>query len=591
MQAPFQEDQNAQSFDLVKYLVLLWHWAWLIILAIVVAAAGAYLISKLVPPVYQAKTTILVDMAPSNKSLDYSTLMLSSQLTQTYSQMVTKTPILNEVAARLGLEKLDPKTISAKPVTNTQLINIFAEDTNPKLAADIANMLVVVFADVVRSMQETRFSASELSLQTQMKDIENKIKLANAQLSDTMNITDKNRLETMIANYSQTYAGLLQSYEQVRLAKAETLSSIVLIEPADAPLDPVRPRTLMNVAIAGLVSAILAAGLIIGFDLLNDIVKTPEEITKKLGLPVLGVIPHYKNNNGTPIAESQPLSPITEAFRNLRTNIKYAGAGLEVPLHSFIVTSAMEGEGKTDVLVNLGIVLAQNRLRVLLMDADLRRPALHRRLGVDNMVGLSQVFVHPELGMHFSLQPTRIPGITVVTAGESPPNPSELLGSQLMGSILEELKQKYDILLIDTPPALAVTDAAVILPYVEGILLVIKPGSTGMAPLQRMINQFRQLNANLLGVVLNDINIRHSSYGYYYKHYKYFNGYSSKNGSKKTSKKGSARLDQDKKNGSSSSDQTKSNGTSRSNQMVPNKGLKSPLQRMIQSLFLIFKDI
>jgi polysaccharide biosynthesis transport protein len=585
MQAPFQEDQNSQSFDLVKYLVLLWHWAWLIVLAVVVAAASAYFISKLIPPVYQAKTTILVDMAPSNKSLDYSSVMLSSQLTQTYSQMLMKTPILDEVAARLGLGKVDPKTIIAKPVTNTQLINIFAEDNNPKMAADIANMLVVVFADVVSSMQETRFSASELSLQTQMKDIENKIKLANAQLADALNITDKNRLETMIANYSQTYAGLLQSYEEVRLAKAETLSSIVQIEPAAAPLDPIRPRTLMNVVLAGFVSAILAAGMIIGFDLLNDTIKTPEEITAKLGLPVLGVIPHYRKLNGTPITESQPLSPITEAFRTLRTNIKYAGAGLGIPLHSFIVTSAMQGEGKTDVLVNLGIVLAQNKLRVLLMDADLRRPALHRRLGVDNMVGLSQVFVHPELGMHFSLQPTRIPGITVVTAGESPPNPSELLGSQLMGSILEELKQKYDILLIDTPPALAVTDAAVILPYVEGILLVIKPGSTGMAPLQRMINQFRQLNANLLGVVLNDINIRHSAYGYYYKHYKYFNGYSGKNGSRKTNKKGAARYKQGKKNISSTSNPASETGTSHSVQMNQVKSLKNPLQRVIQWFF------
>ena len=322
MQAPFQEDKNAQSFDLVKYLVLLWHWAWLIVLAIVVAVAGAYFVSKMIPPVYQAKTTILVDMAPSNKTLDYSSVMLSSQLTQTYSQMLMKTPILDEVAARLGLMKLDPETITAKPVTNTQLINIFAEDTDPKLAADIANMLVVVFADMVTSMQETRFAASELSLQTQMKDIENKIKQANAQLTDAMTQTDKDRLETMIANYSQTYAGLLQSYEQVRLAKAETLSSIVQIEPASPPIDPVRPRTLMNVAVAGLVSAFLAVGLIIGFDLLNDTVKTPEEVTEKLGLPVLGVIPHYRSHNGKPITESQPLSPITEAFRTLRTNIK-----------------------------------------------------------------------------------------------------------------------------------------------------------------------------------------------------------------------------------------------------------------------------
>jgi capsular exopolysaccharide synthesis family protein len=544
MQAPVFEDQNSESIDLVKYLVLLWHWAWLIVLAAIIAAVGAYFVSTMFPPVYQAKTTVLVDMTPSNNSLDYSTLMMNSQLTQTYAQMLTKTPILDEVAARLGVTTVDSKSIIAKPVTNTQLINIFAESTDPNLAAAIANMLVIVFADKVNSLQETRFSASEQSLQAQMTDIENQIKAANDQLLTIEDPAEKDRLGTMIANYNQTYAGLLQSYEQVRLVKAQTLSSIVQIEPAVTPVVPVRPRTLLNVAIAGLVSAILASGLIVGINLLNDTVKTPEEIVDKLGLPVLGVISHYKNNNGIPITELEPLSPITEAFRTLRTNVKYARAGLDIPLRSIIVTSAMPSEGKTEVLVNLGVVLAQNKLRVLLMDADLRRSALQSRLGLDNMIGLSQIFVHPELGISYSLQPTRIHGLTAITAGDSPPNPSELLGSQLMGTILEQLKSNYDLILIDTPPALAVTDAAVMLPYVDGVLLVVRPGSTHMASLRRMVSQFHQLNANLLGVVLNDINLGNSSYGYYYKHYNYYNNYASKDGSKKTRKIGARHSNQ-----------------------------------------------
>jgi succinoglycan biosynthesis transport protein ExoP len=475
------------------------------------------------------------------------------------------------------LTGLDPKTITAKPVTNTQLINIFVESTNQELAADVANMLVAVFADQIRTLQEIRFSASEQSLQAQMSDIENKINEANEQLSTAKIQSERDRLETTIANYSQTYAGLLQSYEQVRLSKAQTLSSIVQIEPADTPVDPVRPRTLMNVAIAGIVSAILACGLIIGFDLLNDTVRTPEQIVGKLGLPVLGVISHYKNNDAIPITVSQPMSPITEAFRTLRTNVKYAGAGLDIPLRSIIVTSALPGEGKTDVLVNLGIVLAQNKLRVLLIDADLRRPALHRRLGLDNLIGLSQIFVHPELGISYSLQPTRISGLTAITAGDSPPNPSELLGSQLMGTILEQLKINYDVLLIDTPPALAVTDAAVILPYVEGMLLVIKPGTSSMAPLRRLVTQFQQLNANMLGVVLNDINLRSSSYGYYYKHYKYQNTYDSPEGSKKSRKKRQTTSKQFEKNSSS-------------NQMFPIEGTLNPLQKVIKSISVVFRN-
>ncbi len=525
MQVSMNEDRNTDSIDLVKYLLLLWHWAWVIVLAFAIAGIATYFISRLIPPVYQAKTTVLVDMAPSNKIIDYSSLQLSSQLTQTYSQMITKSPVLEEVAKRLGMVEVDPKTISAKPVASTQLITILTESTNPQQAADIANMMVTVFADQVQSLQATRFSASEESLQSQMTDIQTKIKEANDQLAITTDATEKDRLETMIANYSQTYSGLLQSFEQVRLSEAQTVSSIVQIEPAVVPNVPIKPRVLLNVAIATLLTAVLACGAVIGVDMLNDTIKTPEEIANKIGLPVLGAISHHSRDDGAPITESQPLSPISEAFRALRTNVKYAGAGLEKPLRSILVTSAQPGEGKTEILVNLGIVLAQNKTRVLLMDADLRRPALHRRLELDNLIGLSQIFVHPELGMSYSFQPTRINGLSAITSGDTPPNPSELLGSQQMGSIMQELKDTYDIILVDTPPALAVTDAAVLLPYIDGVLLVIKPGVTNLAAIQRLVGQFRQLNAYILGVVLNDINLANSSYGYYYKHYKYYNDY------------------------------------------------------------------
>jgi len=550
MQVPVSEDKNSESIDLVKYIVLLWHWAWLLILVVVIASGATYFISKMIPPVYQAKTTILVDMASSNNSSDYNTLLLNSQLTQTYSQMMIKSPVLSEVSTRLALAKIDPKAVIAKPVTNTQLINILAESTDPMLAAEIANMIVTVFAEQVQSMQTTRFSASEASLKAQMADIDNKIKVANNQLSTTTDSTESVRLETMIANYSQTYAGLLQSYEEIRLAEAQTSSNIVQIEPASIPIEPIRPKLLQNIALAALVSGLLAAGLIVGLDMMNDTVKTPAEVSEKLGLSVLGVISHYKSIDGIPITESQPLSPVSEAFRTLRTNLKYAGAGLEKPLYSIMVTSALPGEGKTEVLVNLGVVLAQNGLRVLLVDADLRRPALHRRLGLDNLVGLSQTFVHPELGMDYSFQPTRISGLSAITSGDSPPNPSELLGSQTMGTILEGLKTQYDIVLVDTPPALAVTDATAMLPYVEGVLLVVKPGSTHLAPLRRVVEQFNQLDNKLMGVVFNDINLRSSAYGYYYQHHKYYNHYVNKDGSKPSREKSSSNTKLTKRIGS-----------------------------------------
>jgi capsular exopolysaccharide synthesis family protein len=528
MQTSEFNEQNSEHVDLIKYLVLFWHWSWLIILVVVIACGAAYFVSIRIPPIYEAQTTVLVNMASSNQSSDFGFVMLNSQLTQTYSQMLTKKPVLDEVASRLGLIKVDPKTITAKPVSNTQLINIFVESTDPRLAADIANTLVTVFSDQVQSLQTTRYSESEQNLQAQMTDVDKKIKAANDQLALATDPAEKDRLETMIANYSQTYSGLLQSYEQVRLAANQTSSSIVQIDPAVVPIAPIKPRILLNVAFAGLVGALLTVCIIVAIDLLNDTIKTPDEITDKLGLPVLGVISHYKNNDKKPITESQPFSPVSEAFRTLRTNVKYAEASRSKMVHSIMIISALPSEGKTDVLVNLGVVLAHNGLQVLLIDADLRRPSLHRRLGLNNMVGISQLFMHPEISSELALQPTQIKGLSVLTSGDTPPNPSELLGSPTLGTLLQGFTTNYDVILIDTAPVLAVTDAAVMLPYVDSAILVVKPGTTHMAALRRVVDQFNHINGKLLGVVLNDISLRRSSYGYYYRHYNYDNGNTSK---------------------------------------------------------------
>jgi capsular exopolysaccharide synthesis family protein len=150
-----------------------------------------------------------------------------------------------------------------------------------------------------------------------------------------------------------------------------------------------------------------------------------------------------------------------------------------------------------------------------------RRSRIHRSLGLSNLTGLSQVFLNGTGGLDGSVQSAKINNLFVLTAGELPPNPSELLGSQKMGAILEELKALSEIVLIDTPPTLAVTDAAVLVPFVDGVLLVMKPGQTHLAAARQIVEQFRRLKANLLGVVLNNVDLHRSSYGYYYNQYTY----------------------------------------------------------------------
>jgi len=597
------KDNTLESIDLEKFLSALWHWAWLVILAGVLAGVIAFFVSGIVTPIYEANTTVLVNEAPSNKTIDYSSLQLSSQLSQTYSQMIVKTPILIEVAKRLGIKEIDPLTVSAKAVTSTQLIYITAESDDPVMAAKIANEIVAVFSEDLQTIQADRFSASKSSLQTRIEDVEKQILetsqqialydnsddkvLLNAKLdllkqthssllqsyeqillnetitdfkldtnslrakqfadtkqslqqqikdieqqildtstliSQDANQEEKIQLEAKLDFYQQTYTSLLQSFDQIRLSEDQTVSTIVQVEPALPPVEPLRPKKLLYTALATLVSMIFAVCIIFIIDARDDTLKTVDDIVHKIGLPVLGVVTHYKNNLKGPITEIMPRNIVSEAYRNLRTNILHTSTKVGLPIRTVLVTSIMAGDGKSTVVSNLGVVLAQSGKNVTIIDADLRRSKMHQIFDLENNFGLSDVFDVDEskLLSNGLLQTTRVKNLSAVTAGNLPPNPSELLGSEKMNSILKIFDYCSEYILIDTPPVIAVTDASVLAPYVDGVLLVMKPGLTKLKLADQVINQFKRMDVNILGIVINDINPKQMNAGDYYdNHYQY----------------------------------------------------------------------
>lgn len=513
-----EADHPFEVLNIGQYLALLWHWAWLIALVALISGGMAFFISRSMTPIYQAKTTVMVNELTSSQTTDLSSIQLSMQLSQTYSQMMTKQPILDEVAKRLGLGKIDPKDVNAQAATNMQLINITAESPDPIQAAQIANMVVTVFSEQAQSLRKDRFDALKKNLQAQITETEGLLYAANAQLKTATVEANIEIIRSKIANYQQTYNSLLQSYNLISLNEAETSSNLIQIEPATLPEDPIRPKTLQNVAIATIVGLALAAGTIYIIGLSDRTLKTAEEITQLLGLPVLGMIPHHKINDGIPITEEQPRSPVSEAFRTLRTNLQFTGVGSDQPVRTILVTSTNVDEGKSTVMVNLGVVLAQNGQKVSLVDADLRRPSVHNLLNLINLRGLSQAFLQskPQASLDNIVQSTRVKNLSAVTSGALPPNPVELLGSKKMGDILDELKMSSEVILIDTPPALAVSDAVVLMPLVQGVLLVMKPGSTRSLAARQLIEQLHRVGANILGVVVNEVKMRQLHHNYYY---------------------------------------------------------------------------
>jgi len=240
------------------------------------------------------------------------------------------------------------------------------------------------------------------------------------------------------------------------------------------------------------------------------------------------------DGEGSLVTIEKPRSPTAEAYRALRTNIQFAS--VDKPIQSLLVTSIAPSEGKTTIAANLSVTLAQGGHNIILIDADLRRPKLHRRLKLPNRKGLTSLFMQPELHLDGTVQKTDTNNLYVMTAGNLPPNPSELLASDRMDFIINNMNEHADMVVIDTPPIMAVTDAVVLSQRVDGLLLVVMVGETKAAAAQQTVDQLRRLNANILGVVLNRVPTRGSRYyysnGYYYSYQDYYG-----NSEKKSRKK------------------------------------------------------
>ncbi|HUF38763.1 MAG TPA: polysaccharide biosynthesis tyrosine autokinase [Anaerolineales bacterium] len=532
------------SDDIRRYAGLIWHWGWLLVLASVAGAVVGYLASSRQTPVYRASATIWI--SESRTLNEYANILASERLAETYAQLMTQNPIFEGVIEMLDLNTSAAalkSQVSVSVVEETQLLRILVEDTDPVRAAQIANTIGVVFSQINDDFQASRYRDSKTTLQNQLDQVDQQIQDTSEQLAALLAILqeeiaedgsvrvvitleqqrDRDRMETNLALYQQIYANLLQSLEAVRLAEAQGASTVNLVEQADPPPGPFKPNVVNDTALAALIGLIVGLGLVLLLETLDDTVKGPEDINRHLGLPILGYIARLEDPDKGPVTASEPRAPVSEAFRALRTNIQYAS--VDRPISRILVTSPMPKDGKSTVATNLAVVISQSGRNVALVDADMRRPSLHRQLRLSNRFGLSDLFVQEKVMLDGALCETRIPGMSLVTSGGLPPNPSELIGSEKMMEILRQIRTKTDIVIVDTPPMMAVTDAAVLAPKMDGVVLVVRPGVTKLVNTKQTVEQLRRGGANILGVVLNDIEHRRSRYQYYYRGYYSYDSY------------------------------------------------------------------
>lgn len=324
-------------------------------------------------------------------------------------------------------------------------------------------------------------------------------------------------LQNTIKSRQELLDKLTQQSEEAGVEAAATSNNVRKADYAQVPSAPFRPDPARNMLMALIAGAVIALGLAFGLDYLDDTVKTPEDITKKLHVPFLGLVPAVRGDK-QPVLSGPVPHDFGESYRALRTSLVFTSGGESTRV--ITVTSAQPLEGKTTTACNLAMVLAFGGSRVLLMDADMRRPGVHKALKINNTVGLSHLLVG-QARVREAIQRTSDPNFCVMTAGRTPPNPSELLSSERMRQLIANLKQgPFDWVVIDTPPVLAVTDAVILTPLVDGVTFVVGAEMTRRRLAERAVHMIMASRPKVVGAVLNRVNFDRNKY-YYSRYYGY----------------------------------------------------------------------
>ena len=349
------------------------------------------------------------------------------------------------------------------------------------------------------------------------------------------------RLERNAKVGENIFLMLKEKYEESRISEAGQIGSVRIIDKALPPENPIKPKKKINILLGALLGLGLGLGMAFFVERLDNSLKSIEDV-EMAGLSILGSIPLIKSSKDKKskkkeessedyqikriasnlVTHFEPKSPISEAYRTFRTNLQFAR--LDSPLRTILVTSSGPGEGKSTTVANLAITMAQMGTNTLLVDSDLRRPVLHSIFSLQRNPGLTN-YLAGNVPLREIIQKTPIENLSLLTCGVLPPNPSELLGSKKMKTLLEELKEKYEMILFDSPPVIAVTDAAVLSTLLDGVVLIASSGHTSREALVRATTLLQNVNGRLIGGVLNKIKVEsvYGSYHYYY-YYHYYGG-------------------------------------------------------------------
>ncbi len=489
--------------SLRTYLIVVRRRKWWLALFALLGLAVSLAISLTEPKEYSATAQLLV--LPSG-AVAFGAYQppVTPTVVQTELQLITSAPVTEAVRQRLGSEP----SVSAAQVAQTNVISISAISRTPSRAAIVANTYAKAFVSYRQSVASSNLAAAEGQLQSQISSLGTQIKSLQGKPGAAAEVTALVNQEAV----------LKEQAAQTQVSGAVATGGVELVTPAQPPASPSSPKPARDGALG------LAAGLLVGLgiafarDNLDEALSSKEGAESLAGAPVLAMVPTVtswkKRKRAVLVSTSQPTSPAAEAYRSLRTALQFARQ--ERQLRSILITSPAADEGKTATTANLGVVFAQAGERVVLVSCDLRRPRLGQFFGLDEQVGLTTV-LRGEHSLERALQPVSghesLVGAPLRARCSS--NPAELLSEPGTRKVFAALAQSFDLVLVDSPPLLPVTDAVVLSKQVDATLLVVAPGQTRRVTLRRSSEKLAQVNAPVVGLVLNGVN-KQSGYGYGY---------------------------------------------------------------------------
>lgn len=559
------------------YLDMALRWWWVIVLSALLAAGAAALVSYNQTSIYRTTAKLLINQASSSNDV-YQDILTSERIAETYAQWMNQRIVIEDTMAELGLST-DPgvinqqiTSVNATPLRSSQIIELAVEGPNRELIVAFARTLPQVFSDWAEEVQTSRYAETRASLTSRMESLSRQIETTQNQL-DAMSGSrsgaqelEYNRLAEELSRLRTSHANLAETFEELQIQEARSVDTIAVIEEAETPSAPVRPTPLRNLLIGLILGGAGAVGLVLLYESYVDRFRSQEEMRQLLGLPALGSIFRVEeagaDGPSSLVALHNARSVGVEAFRRLRTNLRFADIDHE--LKSLAVASANSEEGKSFISANLAVIMAQAGLRVILVDTDLRKPKLHKFFGLSRSPGLTDALYHvaessagpvsqdipargavpqkdggpdngvgptdsavflSELGsfdnLDALLQPTELDTLRVLPVGRRAPNPTELLGSRRMAHLISYLETQADLVIFDTPPVLAVSDAQVIGAQVGGTLLVIDPNRTTRKMARHALEALAQVNVRVAGLTVNRIPPGRRGYSYY-PYYDYY---------------------------------------------------------------------